>query len=108
MSRLLDADEITRQLEDLPGWHLLDRTLSARYDAPDFLGAIRLVSEVALVAEEMDHHPDIDIRWKRVRFDLSTHSEGGVTQFDVELAHRIADLAESAGASTMEGMPDTR
>ena len=108
MSRLLDSDEIFRQLEDLPGWHLLDRTLSARYDAPDFPAAIRLVSEVAQVAEEMDHHPDIDIRWKRLRFDLSTHSEGGVTQLDIELAHRISDLAESIGATTMKDPPDTR
>ncbi len=106
MSRLLDVDEITRQLEDLPGWHLLDRTLSARYDAPDFLAAIRLVDDVALAAEEMDHHPDIDIRWKRVRFELSTHSEGGVTQLDVELAHRIADLANAAGASVMDDPKD--
>ncbi len=107
MSRLLDVDEITRQLDDLPGWRLLVRTLSARYDAPDFASAVALVDEVARTADQMNHHPDIDIRWKRVRFDLSTHSEGGVTQLDVELAHRIAEHAKVAGARTMPDVPTT-
>ena len=46
----------------------------------------------------MDHHPDIDIRWRTVSFFLVTHSEGGVTQLDIELAHRIAALAAAHGA----------
>jgi 4a-hydroxytetrahydrobiopterin dehydratase len=55
---------------------------------------------VALEAEEMDHHPDIDIRWRTVTFVVSTHSEGGVTQLDVELAHRISQAAARLGASS--------
>ncbi len=90
MSRLLTDDEITRQLADLPDWSRDGDTLRASYDAPDFLAGIRLVQEVALLAEAMDHHPDIDIRWRTVSFALSTHSEGGLTQLDVELAHEIA------------------
>ncbi len=105
MSRRLDLDEITRQLEDLPGWRLLRSTLSARFDAPDFVSAVALVDEVARAAEAMNHHPDIDIRWKRIRFDLSTHSEGGVTQLDVELAHRISEHARYAGAEAMTDVP---
>lgn len=98
MSRLLDEEEIGRQLADLPGWSG-DRTHVRRtYEAPDFPAAILLVDEIARDAEEMDHHPDIDIRWRSVTFALSTHSAGGVTQLDIELAHRIADHAGRLGA----------
>ena len=99
MSRLLTSEEITRQLADLPGWALEGEALVAAYDAPDFAAAIRLVTEAADAAEQMDHHPDIDIRWKVTRWRLSTHSAGGVTQLDIELAHRISQAAARVGAS---------
>ena len=54
------------------------------------------MQEVAAAAETMDHHPDIDIRWRTVAFALSTHSEGGLTQLDVELAHQISQEAAPA------------
>lgn len=98
MARLLTADEITRQLADLPDWSWDDTSLSRTVDAPSFVAAIAIVDEVADVAEQMDHHPDIDIRWKRVAFRLSTHTENGVTQLDVELAHRIDEAARDHGA----------
>jgi len=97
MSRRLTDEEITRQLADLPGWSVDGNTIRAAYEAPDFLAGIRLVDEVALHAEQLDHHPDIDIRWRTVSFTLSTHSEGGLTQLDVELGHLIA--AEAARVS---------
>ena len=100
MSRLLTSEEITRQLVDLPGWGLDGDTLTAVYDAPDFPAAIRLVTEAADAAEQMNHHPDIDIRWKVTHWRLSTHSAGGVTQLDIELAHRIAQAAALVGAGT--------
>lgn len=53
---------------------------------------------MAVVAEELDHHPDVDIRWRKVSFTLSTHSQGGVTERDVELARRIDEIAERHGA----------
>ena len=65
---------------------------------PDFRAAIRGVDEIALAAEEMDHHPDIDIRWRTLHLVLATHSAGGVTQLDVELAHRINEIAVGLGA----------
>jgi 4a-hydroxytetrahydrobiopterin dehydratase len=102
MSRLLTDAEITRQLADLPDWSRDGGTLRASYQAPDFLAGIRLVHEVALLAEAMDHHPDIDIRWRTVSFALSTHSEGGLTQLDVELAHEIAQEAGRVGATSAE------
>ena len=99
MSRLLTDEEITRQLADLPDWSRDGDTLRASYEAPDFLAGIRLVQEVALLAESMDHHPDMDIRWRTVSFALSTHSEGGLTQLDVELAHEIAAEATRVRAT---------
>ena len=102
MSELLTDEEITRQLADLPGWSRDGDTIRAGYEAPDFPAGIRLVQEVALVAESMDHHPDIDIRWRTVSFALSTHSEGGLTQLDVELAHRIAAEAARLGARPVD------
>jgi len=98
MSRLLDTEEVSRQLADLPGWTASGGALLAEVEAPDFRGAVRLVDAVADVAEEMDHHPDIDLRYRRLRFALSTHSAGGITQLDVELAHRVSGEARALGA----------
>lgn len=98
MPRLLTDEEIERQLADLPGWRRDGDELTASFEAPDFPAAIRLVDDVAAQAEEMDHHPDIDIRWRTTHWRLSTHSEGGLTQLDVELAHRISEAAGAAGA----------
>jgi 4a-hydroxytetrahydrobiopterin dehydratase len=100
MTRLLTDEEISRQLADLPGWRRDGAALAATIKAPDFPTAIRLVDEVADVAEQMNHHPDIDIRWRTTHWHLSTHSEGGVTQSDIELAHRVADAASRMGATT--------
>jgi 4a-hydroxytetrahydrobiopterin dehydratase len=58
----------------------------------DFAGALAFVNRVGVIAEEMDHHPDIDIRWNTVTFHLSTHSAGGITAKDLELAKRIDAL----------------
>lgn len=60
--------------------------------SPTFMGAIELINRVAIVAEEMDHHPDIDIRWRTVTFVLSTHSAGMLTDRDFQLAQRIDAL----------------
>jgi 4a-hydroxytetrahydrobiopterin dehydratase len=94
MSRVLSAAEITEQLESLPGWSGAGAAISRSYAFPDFPAAITGVDRVAIEAEEMNHHPDMDIRWRTVTFTLSTHSAGGVTQLDIELAHRIRMIAE--------------
>ncbi len=97
MTRLLTNEEIERQLADLPDWRRDPQAadvIGATFTAPDFPAGIRLVSEVADAAETMQHHPDIDIRWTAVSFALSTHSEGGLTQEDIELAHQISQAAK--------------
>lgn len=98
MSRLLTDDEIARQLAELPGWSRDGDTLVAVIEAPDFPAAIALVVAVADEAEQLNHHPDIDIRWRVTHWRLSTHDAGGITQRDIELAHRISDHAEIADA----------
>lgn len=102
MPRLLSDEEIARQLGDLPGWSRDGKEIAAAYEAPDFPTAILLVDEVAAAAEQMGHHPDIDIRWRTTHWRLSTHSEGGLTQLDIELAHQISQAAARYGATSGE------
>ena len=94
---LLELSEITDAVADLPGWGGDGEALRCRYTAPDFPAGIALVDAVAVAAEAAGHHPDIDIRWRDVLFVLSTHSEGGVTSKDVDLAIQIDRLAREAG-----------
>ena len=98
MTRLLSDEEVGRQLAGLPDWTRDGDTIRASFEAPAFLTGISLVQEVAAAAETMDHHPDIDVRWRTVSFALSTHSEGGLTQLDMELAHQISQEATRLGA----------
>jgi 4a-hydroxytetrahydrobiopterin dehydratase len=102
MSRLLTDKEIERQLGDLPGWHREGESLVTSYTAPDFPTALKLVALAGVDAEQMNHHPDIDVRWKVTHWRLSTHSAHGLTQLDIELAHRIAAAARDLGAVVKE------
>jgi 4a-hydroxytetrahydrobiopterin dehydratase len=102
MSRLLTDEEIDRQIGDLPGWGRDGESLVASYDAPDFPTAVQLIVEAGDQAEQMQHHPDVDLRWKVTHWRLSTHSAGGLTQLDIELAHRISQAAAQLGAVTKD------
>ncbi|UYP20939.1 4a-hydroxytetrahydrobiopterin dehydratase [Rhodococcus sp. Z13] len=97
MAQLLTDGEIDTALADLSQWHRAGDALVRTIEAPTFLDAIALVDKVAVVAEEMNHHPDIDIRWRKVTFLLSTHSAGGITASDPALAHRIDQEARRVG-----------
>ncbi len=72
-------------------WHLVEGTLSRTVVADSFVAAVALVDRVAELAESANHHPDIDIRYKRVTFALVTHDSGGITQADLDLAAAIDD-----------------
>ena len=94
------ADRLTKdQIDDalsstLSTWTLEGGdTIRRDVTADTFAGGIKLVGQVAEVADAMDHHPDIDIRWTTVTFRLSTHSEGGLTDNDLRLAGEIDRLA---------------
>ena len=96
MSRLLDSEEITRQLQDLPDWKLDPGAkeeggqVAADFTFGDFGEAMVFVNRVAELAEDANHHPDIDIRWNKVHLVLTSHDSGGLTQRDIEMAHRIS------------------
>ena len=93
MADLLTNEEIEAAVNVLNDWTADDgKTLVRSVESKTFLDGIRLVATVAQVAEEMNHHPDIDIRWTTVTFRVSTHSEGGLTTSDLELA-RVIDAA---------------
>lgn len=96
MSRLLTDAEVTRQLSEIGPWAREGDALRRTVECAGFPQAIALVVDVADEAEQLDHHPDIDIRWRTVTFVLSTHSAGGLTQLDIELAHRIESLIAEA------------
>ncbi|MGI3786160.1 MAG: 4a-hydroxytetrahydrobiopterin dehydratase [Janthinobacterium lividum] len=92
MPRLLTSDDLASQLVGLPAWRLEDGKLVRDVQLADFAAALDLVLRIGHEAEEMNHHPDVDLRYDRVRLVLSTHVADGVTQYDVELAHRIDGL----------------
>jgi 4a-hydroxytetrahydrobiopterin dehydratase len=99
MVTVLTASELETALRRLPGWTGDIEGITRTCRAPEFLAGIRLVDAVAQTAERADHHPDIDIRWRQVTFRLSTHSAGGVTAKDLDLAGRINELAGEHGCS---------
>lgn len=86
---LLSDDQISAALTDLPGWTRESDSLRRAVTFGSFLDGIDAVRRIAEHAESVDHHPDIDIRWRTVTFVLSTHSEGGITEKDVALARAI-------------------
>jgi 4a-hydroxytetrahydrobiopterin dehydratase len=100
MSQLLTDSEVTQQLQGLPSWRRADAdepAITATYELTDFVAALDFVNRVGHEAELMNHHPDIDIRWNKVTLVLSTHSEGGLTHNDIELAHRINEAFGEEG-----------
>jgi 4a-hydroxytetrahydrobiopterin dehydratase len=99
MAEVLDDDGVRTALSELAGWEGDTSAIRRTVQAPDFLTGVRVVDAVAQAAEEADHHPDIDIRWRKVTFALSTHSAGGVTGKDVDLARRIDAIAAEHGAT---------
>ena len=92
MGRLSD-DEVTAQLEAVDGWRREGDAIVKDLKFEDFRGAMAFVDEVADAAEEMHHHPDILVHgWNRVRLTLTTHSAGGLTENDFDMAGRIDGL----------------
>jgi 4a-hydroxytetrahydrobiopterin dehydratase len=89
MTRILDETQIQASIAGLPGWNLERGELVRTITFKDFLQAIKFVNHVADLAENAGHHPDIDIRYNKVRLALVTHDAGGITQNDISLAHQI-------------------
>ena len=85
---------IQRELGTLPGWSRRGDVITKTFQFREFLTGIDFVNAVAKAAEAADHHPDIDIRYTKVTFALSTHSAGGITQKDLDLARKIEASAQ--------------
>jgi 4a-hydroxytetrahydrobiopterin dehydratase len=85
----LSEEEVENALIELPEWELQGRDIMRVYEFKDFGESIEFVNTVAALAEAANHHPDIDIRWNKVRVKLSTHSKGGLTKLDFELAEKL-------------------
>jgi 4a-hydroxytetrahydrobiopterin dehydratase len=85
--------EIQRALGTLNGWTRRGESLVKTYAFPSFMAGITFVDRVAVAAEKMDHHPDLDIRYTKISVTLSTHSAGGITGNDVALARQMEKLA---------------
>jgi 4a-hydroxytetrahydrobiopterin dehydratase len=92
MARLSD-EEIEERLSGLDGWERDGEAIRRRFELDDFKGSVDFVNRLTPVAEEMNHHPDLEISWNKVTVRITTHSEGGLTANDFELAGRIDGLA---------------
>ena len=95
--RLSDL-EIQRALGGLTGWSRRGDTLTKTFAFEHFADGIAFIDRVARVADEMNHHPDIDVRYTKITMALSTHDAGGITQSDLTLAERIETESRSPGA----------
>ena len=93
MADLLKTPEIKDWLKKLPEWEHEKKHIERTFEFDEFAQAIDFVNSVADIAEEEEHHPDIDIRYNKVRVQLSTHSEGGLTDRDFEVAEKIDNLS---------------
>ncbi len=95
--RRLTATDVSDLAQTLPMWQVVDGQLLREIQAPTYAIAINWVVAIAGAAESLDHHPDIDIRWRTLRIALITHSTGCLTELDLDLASLI-DTVLSTGA----------
>lgn len=90
---LLSDGEISERLDGLEGWRLEDSSIVKDFKREDFKDSVAFVDALLPEAEDMGHHPDLQISWDTVTVSLSTHSQGGLTEADFALAGRIDALA---------------
>jgi 4a-hydroxytetrahydrobiopterin dehydratase len=96
MTERLSDIAIQRGLGNLPGWSRRGDVVTKTYQFPDFMAGIDFVVAVAKAADAADHHPDIDIRYTKITCSLSTHSAGGITDKDLDMAGKIEGLKGKA------------
>lgn len=95
MPKKLTTESVRGWLQERPGWKRRSNTLTKDFQFTSFRDSIVFVNRVATLADTVDHHPEIDVRFDTVRLTLSTHDAGGITEKDLELAEQI-DFATSA------------
>jgi len=94
VAELLEEEEIEQRATELGDWEREGDAIQKVFEFEDFTAAIDFVNEVAKLANRYDHHPDIDIRWNKVKLVLATHSEGGLTARDFDVAGEIEQSIE--------------
>jgi len=94
MSELLEDEELSIALKKCPEWEFEKKAITRTIEFEEFNEAIDFVNDLAEIAEEAQHHPDIIVRHTRVSLSLTSHDAGGVTQLDIELAQRIDNLVD--------------
>jgi len=90
---VLTPEMVQQGLRSLPLWKLEGKEIVRHYQFPDFVAAMLFVNEVAEKAENAGHHPDIDIRYNKVRLALISHDQGGLTQRDLKMAQALDSLS---------------
>ena len=93
---LLGDAEIESKLAGLSGWERVGTAIAKSFGCGDFVGSVKFVTSLVDPAEAMGHHPDLEISWDTVTVTISTHSEGGLTAADFELAGKIEALPSAA------------
>ncbi|MHB8671539.1 MAG: 4a-hydroxytetrahydrobiopterin dehydratase [Acidimicrobiales bacterium] len=92
MVRRLSEEELLAGLDRLPGWESQGGAIVKTFELGTFADAVAFVTRVGFAAEAADHHPDLDLRYRKVRVSLTTHDAGGLTARDLELAGEIESL----------------
>lgn len=94
MSDLIPASELKTFLKQVPVWEHDKKKIERVFEFDDFTDAMDFVNQVAEIAEESEHHPDIEVKFNKVKLVLTTHSKGGLTELDFELAEKIDTLVD--------------
>ena len=90
---LLSDSEVEARLGELSGWQRSGEAIARTFERGDFIGSVSFIGSLVGPAEEMNHHPDLEVSWGSVTVKISTHAEGGITAADFELAAKIDALA---------------
>ena len=90
---LLDDQQIKEKLSALDGWERSDDAITKTFERGEFVGSVDFVKSIVEPAEDMNHHPDLELSWDKVKVTITNHAEGGLTESDFELAKRIDAIA---------------
>jgi 4a-hydroxytetrahydrobiopterin dehydratase len=102
VARLVGLEEARRRASAIGPWRVAGRRLHRGIKTRDFAEALRLLNRIARLAEEMEHHPDVEIGYGYLRIRLTTHDAGGLTDLDFKLAERIEETIRRASRAPRE------
>ena len=91
MGKILTSEEVAQGLEGLESWEIVERELIKVFRFGDYLEGIEFAGRCGKIAEEMNHHPDLLVQWRKVTVSISTHSAGGLTALDFEFANKVEE-----------------